>query len=345
MAVMGHAAMLRGYRELVEELGGDGVALLRRFGIAPEALDSDDAVVTAESVGWALEVAAIELGCPDLGLRLAERQDFSIFGPLAVAMLNAPTVGEALVCAQRYLFTHHAGISIELCPDPEHQPGVIAMNYRDIAEVSTFSQCIDHAAGILHRLLRHGLGDAYGLRTVYLPHPPRAPASRYAEFFGAEMRFDMTTTLLRLPSEVLARPVLGSDPMLHRLAMDYLARNYSELDRTMTARVRLAIDRALLESTADIATVAQMLHTGPRTLQRALASEGTTFTAVLDTARRDATYRLLCETDLPMGRITALVGLREQSALTRVVRRWYGRTPQEIRAEGHARQSHHQQSR
>ncbi|MFB7718699.1 AraC family transcriptional regulator [Nocardia sp. NPDC056100] len=344
MAVMGRAAMLRGYRELVDELGGDGVALLRRFGITPEALDSDEAVVTAESMGWALEVGATELGCPDLGLRLAERQDFSVLGPLAVALLNAPTVGSALVCAQRYLFTQHAGLSIELCADPEHQPGMIAMNYRDIAEVSPFSHCIDHGAGLLHRLLCHSIGNPYGLRTVYLPHPPQAPASRYAEFFGAEVRFDMPTTLLRLPSEVLARPIFGSDPMLHTLAMDYLARNYSELDRTMTARVRLAIDRALLESTADIATVAQMLHTGPRTLQRALASEGTTFTAVLDTARRDATYRLLCETDLPMGRVTTLVGLREQSALTRVVRRWYGRTPQEIRTEGRARQSHHQQA-
>ncbi|WP_067689086.1 AraC family transcriptional regulator [Nocardia jejuensis] len=341
MPVMGRAALLRGYRELVEELGGDSAALLRRFGVAPEALDSDEAVVTAESMGWALEVAATELDCPDLGLRLAERQDFSMLGPLGVAVLNAPTVGAALVCAQRYLFTHHAGLSVELCADPEHQPGVVAMNYRDIAEVSTFSQCIDHGAGVLHRLLRHSVGNAYGLRTVYLPHPPRAPASRYAEFFGAEVRFDMPTTLLRLPAELLARPVLGSDPMLHTLAMDYLARNYSDLDRTMTARVRLAIDRALLECTADISTVAQALHTGPRTLQRALASEGTTFTTVLDTARRDATYRLLCETDLPMGRITALVGLREQSALTRAVRRWYGRTPQEVRTEGRTRQRHH----
>ncbi|MEU0542912.1 AraC family transcriptional regulator [Nocardia sp. NPDC005978] len=336
MATMGRAATLRGFRELVDELGGDGVALLRRFGIAPEAVDSDDAVATSESMGWALEVAATELHCPDFGLRLAERQDFSVLGPLAVALLNAPTVGTALACAQRYLHIHHAGISVELCADPEQQPGVISLNYRDMAEVSAFSQGIDHGAGFLHRFVRHGLGGAYGLRTVYLPHPPRAPAARYAEFFGADVRFDMPTTLLRFPAELLARPMLGSDPMLHTLAMDYLARNFSELDRTMTARVRLAIDRAFLESTADIATVAAMLHTGPRTLQRALSGEGTTFTAVLDTARRDATYRLLLDTDLPLSRITVLVGLREQSALTRVVRRWYGRTPQEIRSQGRA---------
>ncbi|WP_280469799.1 AraC family transcriptional regulator [Nocardia brasiliensis] len=331
MAIMARAAGLRGYRQLADELGGDGAALLRRFGIAPEALDSDDAILTSESMGWALEIAATELACPDFGLRLAARQSLDVLGPLAVAMLNADTVGAALSCLQRYLFVQHAGLAIQLCPDPEQQRGMLALHYRDMAEVTSFSQGIDHGAGLVHRYLRHGVGGEYGLRAVHLPHTQRAPISRYLEFFGAEVRFDMPTTLFRFPGELLVRPLVDRDPMLHKLAMDYLARNYSELDQTMTARVRLAVDRALVESTADIATVADMLTIGERSLQRALAAEGTTFTAVLDTARRDATYRLLCETDLPMGRITALVGLREQSALTRVVRRWYGTTPQRLR--------------
>ncbi|WP_280404297.1 AraC family transcriptional regulator [Nocardia brasiliensis] len=332
MAIMARAAGLRGYRQLADELGGDGAALLRRFGITPEALDSDDAILTSESMGWALEIAATELDCPDFGLRLAARQSLDVLGPLAVAMLNADTVGAALSCLQRYLFVQHAGLAIQLCPDPEQQRGMLALHYRDMAEVTSFSQGVDHGAGLVHRYLRHGVGGDYGLRAVHLPHAQRAPLSRYLEFFGAEVRFDMPTTLFRFPGELLVRPLVDRDPMLHKLAMDYLARNYSELDQTMTARVRLAVDRALVESSADIATVADMLTIGERSLQRALAAEGTTFTAVLDTARRDATYRLLCETDLPMGRITALVGLREQSALTRVVRRWYGTTPQRIRS-------------
>ncbi|MFI6211765.1 AraC family transcriptional regulator [Nocardia brasiliensis] len=337
MAVMGRAATLRGYRELVDELGGDGSALLRRLGIAPEAPDSDEAILTAESMGWALETAAAELTCPDFGLRLAERQDLNLLGALAVALLNAATMGAALACLQRYLFVQHAGISVQLCPDPAQQRGMIALHYRDIAEATSFSQGIDHGAGLVHRFVCRAVGDDYGLRTLHLPHAQRAPLARYLEFFDAEVRFDMPTTLFRFPADLLARPLIDADPMLHKLAMDYLDRNYSGLDQTMTARVRLSIDRALLEGGADISTVADMLTIGERSLQRALAAEGTTFTAVLDTARRDATYRLLCETDLPMGRITAIVGLREQSALTRVVRRWYGTTPQQIRAEARER--------
>ncbi|MFE9575046.1 helix-turn-helix transcriptional regulator [Nocardia sp. NPDC006044] len=149
----------------------------------------------------------------------------------------------------------------------------------------------------------------------------------------------MPTTIFRFPAELLAQPMIESNPLVHKLALDFLERNFTHLDRTMTARVRLAVDRALVESSADIGTVARMLTVGERSLQRALAAEGTTFTAILDTARRDIAYRLLCETDISVGRITTLVGLREQSALTRVVRRWYGATPQQIRTEARRRLS------
>lgn len=57
MAIMARAANLRGYRELIDELGGDGAGLLRRFGITPEAIADDDALVPAESLGRALKVA------------------------------------------------------------------------------------------------------------------------------------------------------------------------------------------------------------------------------------------------------------------------------------------------
>ncbi|WP_040811758.1 AraC family transcriptional regulator [Nocardia concava] len=338
MAIMGRTAAMRGYRELVDELGGDGEAMLGRFGITLEAVASDDALAPAESLGWALEIAATELDCPDFGLRLAARQDSDVLGLLGVATTTAATVGDALACASRFMAVQHEGVALRLVPDPQGQTGIVGLHYEDIAEVGGFCQGIGHATGLIHRIALRSAGD-YGLRSIQLPHPPRAPAARYAEFFGAEVRFDMPTTVFRFPASVLERPTRGRNPMLHKLAMDFLERHYPEPDRGMTTRVRLAIDRALLESRADIETVARMLTVHERTLQRALAAEGTTFTEVLDTARRDVTYRLLCETDLPMSRITTLVGLREQSALTRVVRRWFGTTPQRVRSTSRARQA------
>jgi AraC-like DNA-binding protein len=95
--------------------------------------------------------------------------------------------------------------------------------------------------------------------------------------------------------------------------------------------VRLLLRRALGTSPVTISAVARLLTMHPRTLQRRLAAESTTFEAILDEVRREATERLITETDLPLAQVTALVGLTEPSALSRAGRRWFGRSPRELR--------------
>ncbi|WP_245721749.1 AraC family transcriptional regulator ligand-binding domain-containing protein [Nocardia crassostreae] len=153
MAIMARAASLRGFCALVGELGGDGPSLLDRFAITTEAIANDDALIPGDAIGWVLEAAAAELHCPDFGLRLATRQDHAVLGPLAVAMANARSIGDAVSFAARFLFTHHAGLSIAFVADPEQQPGVIALHYGDPGEIGGFSQGIDLAAGTIHRTL------------------------------------------------------------------------------------------------------------------------------------------------------------------------------------------------
>ncbi|MFD6162885.1 AraC family transcriptional regulator [Nocardia sp. NPDC060256] len=336
MVTTARAASLRGYPALVDELGGDGQALLERFDISPGALDNDDAIVPAEVIGWALEAAATELDCPDFGLRLSSRQDPEVLGALAIVVANAATVGDALAYASRFLFTHNSGIAIRLTGDPEKEAGTIALEYRDTADSTGFVQGTDLSAGTIHNCLRKVLGGDYGLRSLHLPHKPLAPVARYREYFGAPVVFETGRTAFRIPDDLPDRPITGGNPILRTMSVDYLTRNFSELDWTLSARVRVAILQTISTTKPDIESVARTLSMHERALQRALADEGTTFSELLDGARRDTVHRMLCDTDLPMSRISTLVGLREQSALTRLVRRWFGATPQQIRNSARA---------
>ena len=86
MAAMVRVQAVRGYRELVAELGGDPVRLLRAAKIKSAAFDQPASLISFEPSSQLLERSARDLACPDFGLRLAERQDIGILGPLAVAM-------------------------------------------------------------------------------------------------------------------------------------------------------------------------------------------------------------------------------------------------------------------
>ena len=75
MTAMVQAQSLRGYRELVTDLGGNPTRLLRQASIEPAALNRLTAFITFESLIDLLERSAADLGSADFGLRLAERQD------------------------------------------------------------------------------------------------------------------------------------------------------------------------------------------------------------------------------------------------------------------------------
>ncbi len=103
MAGMVQAQSLRGYRELVSDLGGNPTRLLRKAGVDPSTLNQLTAFIGFDILADLLELSATELACPDFGLRLAERQDIGILDTLAVAIRYSATVGEAAQCASKYL--------------------------------------------------------------------------------------------------------------------------------------------------------------------------------------------------------------------------------------------------
>lgn len=335
------AAALRGIDRLVDNLGGDGAGLLAQFGVSPSDLDSDHGLMPTVTAGRILRRATKALDCPDLGLRLAAYQDMSMLGPLALAVGNCDTVGEGLDCASRFLFVHNQGIRLSRADDPERYAGVGAVEYRMLhPDVPYEPQTIDAGLGMLHRNLIT-MSGGYGLLGVHLPHPPLTDESVYTGFFGAPVHFDTGRALLRVPTKLFAQPMSTPvNPELQRMVVEYLEAHYTDPREGVATSVRSAVSRALGTVPARIDLVAGRLHLHPRTLQRRLAQEGTSFQAILDDVRKTAAHRLLTGTDMPFSQVASLVELAGQAALTRAARRWFGKTPSQVRREArHGRPS------
>jgi AraC-like DNA-binding protein len=333
MDSMVRGASLRGLPELVDSLGGDGAELFTRFRIPPAALASDDAVIPTSAAGRVLETAAAALGCHDLGLRLAGQQNATVLGPLALAIENSPTFGDALDTANRFLFVHSPALTVSQIPDPAGRPGVVGLLYRGTEEPLP-PQVVDLGLGLFHRIIVLLHGGPYGLRSVHLPHPPLAPVTAYTTFFGTDVRFDRPDAVLRVPGGLATTAVPGGNQVLRDIAVDYITSHFPAPGRALAGRVHLLLTQALGSSPIEVGAIARLLRTHPRTLQRRLAAEGTTFEAILDDVRRATAARLITQTDLPFVQVTAMVGLTEQSALSRAARRWFGVTPRQLRATG-----------
>ena len=117
------AAGLRGFDVLVRSLGGDPVAMLRGQRLAADLLSNGGNAAAGAQAGQAVGGHRTRARCPDFGLRLAQAQDIGILGPVAVAIQNSRTLGEAFKIASRYLFVHNQGLSITLVRTGAPAPG------------------------------------------------------------------------------------------------------------------------------------------------------------------------------------------------------------------------------
>ena len=84
---------------------------------------------------------------------------------------------------------------------------------------------------------------------------------------------------------------------------------------------------------ATLDVVADQFHLHPKTLQRRLADEGTSFAALVDQVRKDTADRYLRTTGMSLSHLARELGYAEQSVLTRSCKRWFGTGPAAYRSQ------------
>lgn len=319
------AAGIGGFAEVVRELGADPRPLVRAAGLDVAVLDHDEVPIAERRLAGLLEHAAVALDCPDFGLRMAGRHGLGTLGPLAVMLANCRTGADALAATQRYLNVHADSLRVDLVADPDGRDGVVALRYR--GEVGGV-QALDAGIGFLHRALGLLFGDEYGLLDVLLPYA--GATDFHQRFYGAPVRFGADHALLRVRAELLERPVVGAREELRGPAEAYL-RTLSPSDDDVTGHIRTVINDLLVFGSSSMETVARALVVHPRTLQRRLAEQGTTYAHLLDNLRRDRARHYLTETRMPFRDVSARLGFAEQATFSRACHRWWGVPPRRVR--------------
>jgi AraC-like DNA-binding protein len=331
VTAMVQAQSLRGYRELVADLGGHPTRLLKKAGIDPAALDQLTAFISFEALTDLLEHSSTALHSPDFGLRLAERQDIGILGTLAVAMRHSDTVGEAMHTASNYLDVYNSAISFTLSTGDRRGQAVLRFKLLP-GHYLRWAQTAEHGIGLTWRIMTLLSEGRCHLQEVWFPHPPVATKAKYRARFHAPLTFGADQAALAVAERDLDLPISENIVELHDLASRYLERHLPRGRTPFTVQVRQVIKGHLGTGTCSRQEVARALYMHPRTMQRRLGEEGTTFEEIKDEARRDLAQRYLSQPDLPLTQVAALLDYSEQSAFGRSCRRWFDAPPKEMRA-------------
>ncbi|AUG76038.1 AraC family transcriptional regulator [Kitasatospora sp. MMS16-BH015] len=281
------ATNLHGYGALVRELGGDPGPLLRRYGIRPGVELVEDAFVSYGPFARLLETTAEELDCPDFGLRLSAWQGLGILGPVAVIARNSATVLGAFAEIGRYLHVHSPALRLSVAGPGEsgYRAGSTTFHFaieeRGLPYVAqSYELSLANGARIGRLLAGHEMRP----RVVAFRHGRCGPLAAYEELFGAPVLFEQDWCGIELGDTDAHRPVDNADPATRRIVARYLETTH-RAGEELAPLVAELTRRLLPTGTCSAEAIAGHLGLHPRTMQRRLAEEATTFAAILDHER------------------------------------------------------------
>jgi AraC-like DNA-binding protein len=280
--------------------------------------------------------AAVEFtGDLDLGLKAARECTKGEAGALDYAIMSASTGQEAISAATRFirLVTDALDIRIETRGDR------VAAIFENCVPLSRAAW--DFQMGGLYSVLAAIWGGSadVGQLAIVFGHPAPADVSEYERTFpGAALRFGTSQYGFEFAASVLGAPLRSADANLHDLMRRHAERMLQELPQALpiTRRVKGLIAEELAGGHPGCAHIAARLQVSPRTLERRLELEGTTFTRLLEEVREGLALRYVGGQDLPLSQVAMLLGFSQTTAFHRAFRRWTGQTPLQYRRSSRA---------
>ncbi|MDQ5902420.1 MAG: hypothetical protein QG672_3 [Pseudomonadota bacterium] len=321
-------AFVRGMLAGARHDGHDPAHLLAGVGIPPDCLDNDAARVPLADYAALYNHLNAILDDEAFGL-FSSPMRVGCFEFLCRATITAPHLGEALQRAIRFLRTVLPDMHIAIERDGGSAVLTIA-EQRPLVVDRVFAY--EWLLRLLHGLSCWLVGRGIALDAVDFPYPRPNHADDYALIYTANSRFDAAKLAARIAGNLLELPIRRDEAALQRFLdgapgkLTMLYRN----DRELVMRVRDLLRNALPEL-PELEATASALKLTPRTLNRRLEEEGSSFRAIKDALRRDIALARIAKTEQPVATLAADLGYADPSAFFRAFVGWTGVSPSAYR--------------
>ncbi len=323
------ARALTGFADMVRSAGGDPEKMLQAAGLDPVLLDNPEASLSLERMGGLLKQAGLELELPDFGLRLAQYQDISVVGAIAMIALHSTTFGAAMHSLARHWSYHTPGGFLTVFIDSQHMEVRYELVIRD---EEARRHAMELSFAVLLRFLRIYTPQAITQTRITFRHEQALDGRLYRKHFHCPASFAQERNAVVLPLGLATEPLAdNANEELRVVAERYIQSVVRRFPLDLGNQVRTLIERQLANGMVSINKIAAQLNFHPRTLQRRLAAQGLSFDRLLDDLRRERAQELLGQQAIPLSQVGDLLGYGQQSTFIQACHRWFGMPPGLVR--------------
>jgi AraC-like DNA-binding protein len=328
--------LLVGILDLAESFGVDHDDIMSEVGLDPAMAQGVGVWIPSEAIIDATELSAERSGRSDFGLLLGARQDHRLMGPLGLLFEQAETIEELQALSRRFFHLHNTALRYTL--SRRRNRGIIRLQIRARGAFMP-RHYVEALFVICVRMAQIILGPRWRPLNVLFEHGRMANRASYERYLGTGVRFGQSMNAITCHAADLDRKATHRDPelkgrlesMLHDLDTQYI--------NDVRAKVGHLVRTLLPSGQASIANVAKLTSATPRTLQRRLREQGSTFSEILVATRLEIARTYLRGGSLSVTELAPILGFSEASAVSRFLRDHAGLTTRQLRASArkHAR--------
>jgi AraC-like DNA-binding protein len=314
--------LLSSFGAVVRAFGGQAETCLQGFAITCGGETAAASAITSHKFAELLEKTAIQLGCSDLGLRLAERLTISANDQVVHRSAGCTGTRSVFDRPVTWLTRQFPNVRMRIESQPSRRLELVkidAIQHRPAA----FPQMTEFLMFMVNTKLLSLNARQHAERRIWFAHQRVGNAVSYARRFQIVPEFGRQSNSLFFRVE---RPGAGAGKDV-RPPFPCTAVPTPAFDD----HVRAAIKHKLADSECDRKQVATFLHLNTRTLQRRLRRVGLSFECLRDEVRRDLALNYLAESSMPVTEISGRLGYSEPAVLSRSCRRWFAATPSQLR--------------
>lgn len=311
-------------------LGCDEAALLETIPGGKKALHNPSLRFQADVMVNMLHAAERLTGIQGVGVLAGNQPGLSALAELGYAMVASDTLESMIKLYRKYQpLLQNIGMTDVLKKGDtafvvlDTQPGTDPNYVRPYIErffgaVATFGRWVTWDQGL-------------AFKSVAFMHDAPADQSAYEATFKCKLSFNAERNSIAVSRTLIEHPMPQPNPGLVDSISIRLDKQLLELGSPVTsAREALSLIKVRLqEGVPSIVQIADAMGTTERTLRRRLKEEKTTYSQVLEAARRDVCELMISRGLKSPSALSEALGYSETSAFTRAFKTWYGMTPSE----------------
>ena len=310
-----------------EALGLDRVGLVRLAGLGDIETKDPDARVPVSKVIALWHLMTLHASDPAFGIRLGASMEVRKLGLVGYAMYYSSTLGQALRRLVRFGRVVNEAIQLTLEDRDPH----LALSASDPYDLGGgLRYALDARMALAVSIARAITGREIVPVKVTFPIGPPKTLVHYEQFFRCPIEFNQPSCTVVLRKEDVELPVIRADEDLVGYLDDHAESVLRGLvgSGSVTERVRAALWTDLSHGPPTLACVANSLGMSPRTLQRQLGNERTSFSELVDAIRKEMAKACLDDQSISIDEIAFLLGYADTASFRRSFKRWTGKTPQ-----------------